>query len=319
MDFEIWTEKYRPKNFDEIINQENIVERIEAFVRSKNIPHMIFSGPPGCGKTTLAIVLAKELYGDEWKQNVLQLNASDERNIGIIRGKVKEFARTKAIGEVPFKLIIMDEADAITNEAQQALRRLMEDFASITRFLFTCNYSNKIIEPLQSRTVIFRFKALDDKHVLEFVERIEKGEKLKITKDGKEAIVRIAEGDLRKAANILQAAAAIKKDIDEDTIYEALSLAKPKEVREMIDLALSGKFLEAKKMLEDLLIKKGLAGSDLIVEIHRQIPSLDISNEAKIDLLEKCGEIDFRISEGANELIQIVTLLSRFALYSKKK
>lgn len=318
-EFVVWAEKYRPAKFDEIINQKHIVERVEAFVKAGNIPHMIFSGPPGCGKTTLSLVIAKELYGESWKQNVLQLNASDERRIEDVRTQVKEFARTKPIGDVPFKIIIMDEADAMTSDAQQALRRIMEDFSSITRFIFTANYSNKIIEPLQSRAAIFRFKALEDKYVLEFIERIEKNEKLKITKSGKEAIVRICEGDLRKVANILQVAASIKKEIDEDDIYEAASLARPKEVKEMLDLAVSGKFLEAKKILEDLIIKRGLSGSDLVSEIHRQIISLNLSDEAKVILLEKCGEIDYRISEGANELIQLTSLLASVASFSSKK
>ncbi|MEM5874571.1 MAG: replication factor C small subunit [Candidatus Aenigmatarchaeota archaeon] len=318
-EFVVWAEKYRPIKFDEIINQKHVVERVEAFVKSKNIPHMIFSGPPGCGKTTLSLVIAKELYGESWRQNVLQLNASDERRIEDVRTQVKEFARTKPIGDVPFKIIIMDEADAMTSDAQQALRRIMEDFSSITRFIFTANYSNKIIEPLQSRAAVFRFKALEDKYVLEFIERIEKNEKLKITKNGKEAIIRICEGDLRKVANILQVAASIKKEIDEDDIYEAASLAKPKEVKEMLDLAVDGKFLEAKKILEELIIKRGLSGSDLISEIHRQIISLNLSDDAKVVLLEKCGEIDYRISEGANELIQLTSLLASVASFSSKK
>ncbi len=136
--FEIWAEKYRPKTFEEIINQEHVVDRVRAFVKEKNIPHMLFAGPAGTGKTTTALVIARSLYGETWKQNILELNASDARGIDVIRGRVKDFARTKAIGEIPFKLIILDEADALTNEAQQALRRTMEDFADITRFILIC-------------------------------------------------------------------------------------------------------------------------------------------------------------------------------------
>ncbi|MGC9059428.1 MAG: replication factor C small subunit [Candidatus Aenigmatarchaeota archaeon] len=246
------------------------------------------------------------------------LHNSDARGIDVIRGEVKEFARTLAIGDVPFKLIILDEADAMTSDAQQALRRMMEMYANVSRFILICNYSNKIIEPIQSRCAVFRFKALDDKHVEEFVNRIVKGEKLKITEDGIKAVVRVAEGDLRKAANILQAAAALKEKITEDVVYEAASLAKPQEVKQMLELALSGKFLEAKKMLEEMIIKRGLSGSDIVSEIHRQIPSLEIDDRAKVELIEKCGEIDFRISEGANELIQLESLLASFLLYAKE-
>jgi len=245
------------------------------------------------------------------------LHNSDARGIDVIRGEVKEFARTKAIGDVPFKLIILDEADALTSDAQQALRRTMEMFTTVSRFILICNYSSKIIEPIQSRCAVFRFKALEDKDVEKFIERIVKGENLKIEKSAIEAIINIAEGDLRKVANLLQAAAALKTKVDEDVIYEVASKAKPKEVYEMLTLALKGKFEEARNILRNMLLKEGLAGSDIISEIHKQIYKLPISDEAKIELVEKCGETDFRISEGANELIQLEALLAQFLLYKK--
>jgi replication factor C small subunit len=254
--FEIWTEKYRPKALNEIINQKHIVERLKAFVKEKNIPHMLFAGPAGCGKTTAAFAVAHELYGDRWRENILNLNASDERGIDVIRGKVKDFARTRAIGNVPFRLIFLDESDALTPEAQQALRRTMEAFSNISRFILAANYSSRIIYPIQSRCAIFRFSSLKDSDAKEYVESIVKGEKLKIDDDAIEAIIKLSEGDLRRVANILQASAVLNKKITEDVIYEVSAQAEPKEIRKMIEHALNGKFMDARDMLKEILLKR---------------------------------------------------------------
>ncbi len=162
---EIWTEKYRPSRFDELVGQEHILKGVSALTNSMNIPHLLFAGPAGTGKSTLALIVVKELFGNTWRDNFLELNASDERGINIVREKVKNFARTKSLGNVPFKVIFLDEADALTPEAQQALRRTMENYASTCRFVMSCNYSSKIIDPIQSRCAVFRFKLLEKKDV----------------------------------------------------------------------------------------------------------------------------------------------------------
>lgn len=312
--FQIWTEKYRPRELGEIINQKHVIERLKAFVKEKNIPHMLFAGPAGCGKTASAFAIAYELYGDNWRQNILSLNASDERGIDVVRGKVKDFARTRAIGNVPFRLIFLDESDALTPEAQQALRRTMEAFSSISRFILAANFSSRIIDPIQSRCAVFRFSALKDSDTKEFIERIVKGEKLKIDESAIEAIIKLSEGDLRKVANILQASAVLDKKITEDVIYEVSAQAEPKEVRKMIEHALNGNFLDSREALKELLLKKGVSGQDIIKQISNQIYDLDISESAKASLIEKVGEFEYRLQTG-NDQIQLESLLAQFALY----
>ena len=194
----------------------------------------------------------------------------------------------------------------------------MEDYTHVTRFILLCNYSSKIIDPIQSRCAVFRFKAHSEEAMRKFIERIAKTEKLKISEDGMKAIMDIAEGDLRRVANLLQAASALTKNINEEVVYEVASLAKPKEIREMLQLALNGKFKEAREKLFDMIIKQGLAGEDIVRQIHKEIYRLDIPDDARIKLIEKTGECEFRISEGGDPLIQLEALLAQFLLFSKK-
>jgi len=316
--FEVWAEKYRPKSLKEVINQRHVVERLKAFVKEKNVPHCLFAGSAGTGKTTCALSMANDLFGKGWKSYVLELNASDTRGIDTIRGQVKEFSRIKSLGKIPFKFIILDEADNLTGDAQQALRRTMENFTQTARFILICNYSSKIIDPIQSRCAVFRFKSLAEKDIETFIDRIVTGEKLKIDASAKKALIELSEGDLRKVANLLQASSSVGKKITGDTVYDVASQAKPKDVRQMLELALKGNFREARNRLHDMILKQGLAGQDIIKEIHRQIYDLKISDDDKVKLVDKTGEYDFRISEGGTDLIQLEALLTHFLLLSKK-
>ena len=191
----IWTEKYRPQTFEEIKGQDQVVKRVKAFVKKQNMPHLLFAGPAGVGKSSLALVIAKQMFGKSWNQNFLELNASDERGIDVVRVKVKDFARTKSIGNVPFKIIFLDESDALTKEAQQALRRTMEKYTKTCRFILSCNFSSKILDPIQSRCAIFKFKPLKKKEIFNIINKIAKKENLNITKEAKQAIYEVSEGD----------------------------------------------------------------------------------------------------------------------------
>ncbi|MDI6806779.1 MAG: replication factor C small subunit [Candidatus Aenigmarchaeota archaeon] len=245
------------------------------------------------------------------------LHNSDARGIDVIRGQVKNFARTKALGEVPYKIIILDEADNTTSDAQQALRRTMETFTSVSRMILIANYSSRIIDPIQSRCAVFRFNTLPESDVRKFIDRIVKGEELKITEGGIKAIIDISEGDLRRVANLLQASASLGKKITEEVVYDVASRARPDDIKRMLELAIKGKFQDARKMLQDMLLRQGLSGDDIIYEIHRQIYNLPVLESVKVELVEKCGEYQFRISQGGNELIQLTALLSQFLRYAK--
>jgi replication factor C small subunit len=315
----LWAEKYRPRTLDEVVNQKEVVVRLKKFVEEKNIPHMLFAGPPGTGKTTIAHCLAHDLYGDDYRKYMLELNASDERKIEVIRGKVKEFARARVVGDVPFKIVLLDEADNMTADAQQALRRLMELYSATTRFILTANYPSKIIEPIQSRTAIFRFSPLSREDVVGRLKYICNAEKIECAEKALETIYELSEGDMRRAINILQTAAALG-EVVEEAVYKVLGMAHPREVREMINTALAGNFTEARNKLRTLMIEYGLSGLDIVKQIHREIFSQDVKipDEIRVLIADLAGEIQFRLVEGADDEIQLNAFLARLALIGKK-
>lgn len=315
----IWIEKYRPQSLKDVVGQERVTKRLQAYVAAKNVPHLLFAGPAGTGKTTSVLALAKELFGkDTWRYNFKELNASDERGIGIIRGKIKDFARTAPIGDTPFKIIFLDEADSLTIDAQAALRRTIEKYTRICRFVLSVNYSSKIIEPIQSRCVVFRYKPLSEDAIKSYIRIIAKNEKLEVTADGLDALFYIARGDMRKAINLLQVGASMSNHITAELIYETSATARPEDVKKLITLAMSGNFMASRNQLYDLLLKYGLSGQDIIKQIHNAIFDLTIPDESKIKLIEKTGETEFRIVEGSNEHIQLEAMLAHFTLFAKK-
>ena len=314
MNSEIWTEKYRPSTFHEVLGQDDIVKRVESFVNSLNIPHLLLAGPAGTGKSTLALVIVKQLYGSTWKDNYLELNASDERGIQIIREKVKNFARTKALGSVPFKVIFLDEADALTQEAQQALRRTMENYSGTCRFILSCNYSSKIIDPIQSRCAIFRFKLLEKKDIEKVIQKIAENENIEINKEALEIIYEGSEGDCRRSINLLQSTASISPMITAELISTIIASTKPKDIRVVSDYALAGNFIEARDKLLDVMLKESVSGQDIIKAIQKEIWNIPVEPDIKMKLIEKTGEVEFRITEGSDTFIQLQSLLASFVL-----
>ena len=314
---EIWIEKYRPTNLSEVVGQSNVTDRLKNYVKERSMPHLLFAGPAGIGKTTSALALAKEMFGELWKHNLHELNASDERGIDVVRGKIKEFARTAPLGDDGFKIIFLDEADALTGAAQAALRRTMERYARTCRFIMSCNFSSKIIDPIQSRCAVFRFKPIKGEDLEKYLKFVASKEGLKITGEGYQAITYLAQGDLRRAINGLQMAAAAKKEITPDVVYQAVAAARPDEVKEALELALDGNYSGARERLDTLQITYGLAGEDVIRQMHRSVRDLEISDIVKVQMIEKLAEADFRLSEGANSRIQIEAVVANFAILGR--
>jgi len=276
----MWAEKYRPQSLDEMINQTDIVERLKSFVRAKNVPHCIFAGPPGTGKTTAALCLAHDLYEKGYREHLLEF-------------------------------MILDEADNMTSDAQQALRRTMERFTETCRFILIANYSGKIIEPIQSRCAPFRFSYLSKEDQDVYLRRIIEKENVKILDEVFNAIFEVSGGDLRKATNSLQAAASLGKVIDAETVYSVIGRANPADVREMITLAMKGDFIGARKRLREMILKYGVAGTDIIKQIHIEIFRSGLPEQWKVKLADAIGEIDFRLIQGADEEVQLSALLAR--------
>ncbi len=315
---EIWIEKYRPSNLSEVVGQNSVTSRLKNYVKEKSMPHLLFAGPAGTGKTTSAIALAKELFGELWKHNLHELNASDERGIDVVRGKIKEFARTAPLGEDGFKIIFLDEADALTGAAQAALRRTMEKYSRTCRFTMSCNFSSKIIEPIQSRCAVFRFKPIKAEDIERYLKFVASKENLTMDKEAYESLTYLAQGDLRRAINGLQMAAAANTNITSDIIYQSVAAARPEEVKEALEMALENNFSGARERLDKLQITYGLAGEDVVRQMHRTVRELEVPDNIKVQMIEKLAEADFRLSEGANSRIQIEAVIANFAVLGRK-
>ncbi|MCH6586566.1 MAG: replication factor C small subunit [Thaumarchaeota archaeon] len=311
----MWVEKYRPTKLSEIVNQTEIIGSLEALIKDPtDMPHLLFSGSAGVGKTTTALCLSRQILREYTTVCTLELNASDERGIEMVREKVKKFSRYAGMVDVPFKIIILDEADEMTSAAQTALRRIIEDTAKICRFILIANNVSKIIEPIQSRCATFKFTSIPEEKVIARLEEIAKKEKVKVDKKGLKAIYEYSEGDLRHAINLMQATASLG-GITEDNVKSSAGLTKTSDVDEVLKIALSGKVAEAREKMIELIKVYGMSESDFLKYLNSAV--FKSKHKKLSDILQVIAKYDYRILVGANSEIQLSAMLAELAKLEK--
>ncbi|XP_054711562.1 replication factor C subunit 5-like [Uloborus diversus] len=310
-----WVEKYRPEKLDDLIAHEDIIRTINKFIKEDRLPHLLFYGPPGTGKTSTILACAKQIYSPvEFGSMVLELNASDDRGIGVVREQILNFASTRTIFKSGFKLIILDEADAMTNDAQNALRRVIEKFTENTRFCLICNYLSKITPAIQSRCTRFRFGPLTNQQILPRLEHVIELEKLNVTEDGRKALIDLAQGDMRKVLNVLQCASLAFDVINEDNVYACVGHPLKSDISKIVNWLLNDDFVSAFKNINHMKTTKGLALQDILTQVHLYVHRIELAVEVKIHLLEKMASIEDHIAAGANEKIQLSALIAAFQM-----
>nr|ASF90264.1 hypothetical protein SPAR03742 [Bartheletia paradoxa] len=307
-----WVEKYRPQTLDEVVSHRDITSTIEKFIDKNRLPHLLLYGPPGTGKTSTILAMARGIYGKDSRNNVLELNASDDRGIDVVREQIKNFASTRVFGGSAFKLVILDEADMMTQAAQAALRRVIEQYTRHVRFCIICNYVNKIVPAIQSRCTKFRFSPLKLDQVEERLDTVIKSEGVNITIDGKAAVIKLSKGDMRRALNVLQACHAAYDVIDEASVYSCTGNPHPADIERFVQSMMNDEFTTSFNTITALKLDKGLALQDMITGIYDFVDSVMFSAQSRIYLLDHLATIEHRLSTGGSEKIQLSALLAAF-------
>lgn len=307
---EIWIEKYRPERIEDMGGQQEAVRILKGFIDSGEMPHLIFAGPPGVGKTTAALCMAKEMIGENWRDHFLELNASNDRGIDIVREDIKDFARTMSITEGKFKIVFLDEADELTPDAQAALRRTMEVYFRNVRFIFSCNYSSGIIPPLQSRAVVIRFRRFEPEDMKNILKKIVTAEKMSLNDEILEAIAENASGDMRKAENILQSLYYVEKPQTRD-VYEIAGNVEEKKLVPLLSNARHGNFDEASSIAMDLLVNGGYSAVDVVKGLHSLIIREHSSVILKRESIIALSDVESRLVQGGSDKIQLDYLVAR--------
>jgi len=310
-----WVEKYRPTSLADVAAHKDIIDTIDRLTGENRLPHLLLYGPPGTGKTSTILAVARKLYGAQFQNMILELNASDDRGIDVVRQQVQDFASTQSISfgpKVNVKLVILDEADAMTKEAQFALRRIIEKYTKKTRFCLICNYVSKIIPALQSRCTRFRFAPLDAANVSERLHHVIQQESLDVTESGLAAIVRLGNGDMRKALNILQSAQMASPHLTEEAVYLCTGNPMPKDIEQIAYWLLNESFSTSHQHITQMKTRKGLALVDVVRELQPFIFSINMPPPVRVQLIDALADIEYRLAFGTNEKLQLGALLSAF-------